>query len=302
MKLHRLAILVAALLLFGAAGAKAACNWTIAPTSVDFGLYSVFTPGNPAVSPPFALRCTPGATATVTLSRGNNSAQIDPRTVSDGLGETIDYNLFLDGAESQIFSDVRGGAQEIVTFVASGGNRDYSANIYGRLWPQQDAAVGVYYDYITVTLSWDKPQAGSTTHTLTVRAEVTPECQATATTLDFGTYQPIGTHATAPLDNQTALNVYCTRKAVATIAMSAGTYALGAQRRMRSALGDFLVYDLFSNSGMSVVWDGTNTVGVSSTSKFTPLGGGVPLYGRVPAGQDVSAGTYQDTVQAVVNY
>ncbi len=131
---------------------------------------------------------------------------------------------------------------------------------------------------------------------------VIPECQTTAATLSFGTYQPIGTHATAPLDNQTALNVYCTRKAVATIAMLAGNYPLGAQRRMRSTSNDFLGYDLFSNSGMSAIWDGANTVSVTSASKFTPLGGGVPLYGRIPAGQDVSAGTYQDTVQALVNY
>ncbi len=301
MKLHRLSYLVAALLLFGAAGAKADCSWTIAPTSVDFGLYSVFTPGNPAVSPPFTLRCSPGATGTVTLSRGNMSAQIDPRTVSDGLGETIDYNLFLDGAETQIFSDARGGALEILTFTATPGNRDYSANIYGRLWPEQDAAVGVYNDFITVTLSWDKPRAGSTTHTLTVRAEVTPECRATATTLDFGTYQPIGLHANAPLNNQTTLSIFCTRKALARITMSNGNNILGAQRRM-SSTSDFLAYDLFADSGLGALWIGAYTVSLTSDSRFAPLGGGIGLWGSVPGGQDVGVGTYQDTVQAVVNY
>lgn len=302
MRSNRLNLLaaIAASLLTGAS-ARADCNWTIPPASFDFGAYSVFGSASATASTSFEFTCNPNTIATLTLSRGTQSSSFSPRTMSDGTGETIDYNLFLDAAGTRIFGDGTSGS-ELVTFASAPQNKTYAANIYGGLWPQQDASVGVYNDFITATLSWDQPKAGSSTLTLTVRAEVIPECQTTAATLSFGTYQPIGTHATAPLDNQTALNVYCTRKAVATIAMSGGTYAAGAQRRMRSASNDFLGYDLFSNSGMSAIWDGTNTVSVTSASKFTPLGGGVPLYGRIPAGQDVSAGTYQDTVQALVNY
>jgi spore coat protein U-like protein len=301
MRSNRLALLaLAGLALFGASRAEANCTWTLAPASFDFGNYSVFSSGSTSAVSSLAFSCNPNSTATLTISRGTQSASFSPRTMTSPAGDAIAYNLFRDAAGSAVWGD--GSEGSFMTVTASPQQKDFTAEIFGRVYPEADAAVGTYNDYVAVTLEWDRPKAGSSSITLAIQVTVIPECQATGATLDFGTYQPIGSHATAPLDSQTALSVYCTRKAVATIAMASGNFAVGAQRRMRSDASDFLAYDLFSNSGMSVVWDGTNTVSATATSKFTPIGGGIPLYGRVPAGQDVSAGTYQDTVQAVVNY
>ena len=292
--------LIAASLMLLAATAFANCNWTTVPASFDFGSYSVFNPGSTAAVSSLAFSCNPNSTATLTMSRGTQSASFSPRTMASPAGDTIAYNLFRDAAGGAVWGD--GSSGSFMTVTATPQAKDFTADIFGRVYPEADAAVGVYNDYVTATLEWDKPKAGSSTVTLAIQVAVIPECQATAATLNFGTYQPIGTHATTPLENQTTLAVYCTRKAVATISMSPGSYALGAQRRMRSDGSDYLGYDLFSNLGMSSVWDSANTVSVTSSSKYIPLGNGVPLYGRVPAGQDVSAGSYQDTVQAVVNY
>ena len=71
---------------------------------------------------------------------------------------------------------------------------------------------------------------------------------------------------------------------------------------MRSAAGDLLAYNLFRESTYATVWDLTNTVSGTSTNRSIPIGGGFTIYGRIPANQDVRAGSYYDTVQAIVNY
>ncbi|HUP65850.1 MAG TPA: spore coat U domain-containing protein [Thermoanaerobaculia bacterium] len=299
-EVRRIALFLFAMVLM-AAPSMANCSWTILPSSFDFGAYSVFGSGTPSAVSSIGISCSPPATATITLSRGTQSTSFSPRTARSSSGETMSYNLYLDAAGTQIWGDGSGGSQTL-SFTSLPGDRELEGTIYGRLFPQQDAAVGIYNDFITVTVSWDRPRSDSMTTTLTVTSEVIPECQTSSAALSFGTYQSIGQHATSPLDTSTTLNVLCTRGAVATIGMSLGNYPTGSARQMRSPGGDFLGYGLFSNSAMSSIWTTTSTVSRTSTSMLMPLGGGISIYGRIPAGQDVAAGSYQDTVQAIVNY
>ena len=45
-----------------------------------------------------------------------------------------------------------------------------------------------------------------------------------------------------------------------------------------------------------------NTDSGTSASKNTPISGGFVAYGRIPAGQDVTMGSYADTMLVTVNY
>jgi spore coat protein U-like protein len=64
----------------------------------------------------------------------------------------------------------------------------------------------------------------------------------------------------------------------------------------RGAGGDWLSYDIFVDVPRTVVW--------SSTPVSVPAGNAatVPFYGRVFAQQDVSVGSYADTVVVTFNF
>lgn len=98
-----------------------------------------------------------------------------------------------------------------------------------------------------------------------------------------------------------SLTVACTKGAVTTIGLNLGANASGSTRRMTGA-GDYLTYELYKDSARTLVWGNsggdlldTGTAPSKAPRTFT-------VYGRVPAGQDVPAGAYVDTVTATVNF
>ncbi|MGH9458593.1 MAG: Csu type fimbrial protein [Thermoanaerobaculia bacterium] len=292
-------LIVLAAMLAGAASARANCQWNTAPTDIVFGAYSVFSPAAVTAVSNFEVRCNPQTTATIRMSRGTQSMSFNPRSASNG-SESIDYNLFQDAAGSQIWGDGTSG-----TFTATVEGtpkvKDFAFSIFGRAFPAQDAAAGMYTDTITVSVEYSGNQSGTLTTTVQVLVEVLAECQSTGTSLDFGTYEPIGANATAPKTAASTLVVYCTRGTTASIGLTDGFSPSGVQRRMSSGV-DFLAYGLYSDSGTTSPWTTTTPVPATSNSKFVPLEGGLTIYGSIPPAQDVSVGSYQDTVQAVINY
>jgi spore coat protein U-like protein len=63
-------------------------------------------------------------------------------------------------------------------------------------------------------------------------------------------------------------------------------------------------YNLYLDAACNVIWgDGTSSTSTytnASPPNNTPIV--VTIYGRISAGQDVRAGTYTDTVTAIVNF
>ena len=65
-----------------------------------------------------------------------------------------------------------------------------------------------------------------------------------------------------------------------------------------------LNYNLYRDAARTAIWgDGTGGTQVYSDPR-TPRNQNVTLtvYGRIPAGQDVSVGTYTNTVTATINF
>jgi len=113
----------------------------------------------------------------------------------------------------------------------------------------------------------------------------------------FGT-DNLGTYSGALLSLGTTLgSITCPRNFSYRIGMSAGTGsgATVALRRMTGPNAATLNYRLFEDSAYSVNWG--NTSGVD-TKSGVGIGGAqsVPVYSRIPAGQFVAPGTYQDTI------
>lgn len=113
--------------------------------------------------------------------------------------------------------------------------------------------------------------------------------------MDFGSVT--GNIATN-IDASTGLTVNCNDGAEYSIALNDGANEdTAGQRRMTNGT-QFVNYSLFSDNGYSVAWgDGIEVDGTGTNADQT-----VTVYGRVPAGQSVGAGTYNDTVTATITF
>ena len=120
----------------------------------------------------------------------------------------------------------------------------------------------------------------------------------------FGTYDVF---APAPLDSTGTIGFQCnpgTGAGNIEVSLSAGGSGGFVSRAMSSG-SDTLSYNLFLDAAKTQIWgDGT---GGSSMLTTSLTGGGwttitQTIYGRIPGGQDVTAGTYLDTITVTMNW
>jgi spore coat protein U-like protein len=127
------------------------------------------------------------------------------------------------------------------------------------------------------------------------------QCSISTTPVSFGGYNVF---ASSPTDSLGAVVFNCNGGAkVLAITISAGSGGTFTPRKLMKA-SEWLGYNLYRDPSRTVVWGN----GTSGTSYFltadvpnkTDIS--IPVYGRVPAGQDVTAGSYSDSVSVVVNF
>jgi spore coat protein U-like protein len=122
-----------------------------------------------------------------------------------------------------------------------------------------------------------------------------PRCRnISVTPLAFGTYN---VYNAAPADSAGTITYRCNNNLSPTVTIDLGLAFAGGRRRMtRSGGGDWLSYDIFADAARTVVW--------SSTPVAVPTGNNVtvPYYARAFALQDVSVGSYTDTLIVTFNF
>jgi spore coat protein U-like protein len=146
-----------------------------------------------------------------------------------------------------------------------------------------------------------RTSAAVSTGTFSAQASVTGVCSVSASSLAFGGYDPVFANATAALDSTAAIQVACTKGIAATIALDLGANASGTTRRMKNGTS-FLVYDLFQDASRSRAWTSSGSGLLDAGTATSMAARSFTVYGRVPAGQDVPAGNYADTITVTVNY
>jgi spore coat protein U domain-containing protein, fimbrial subunit CupE1/2/3/6 len=125
-------------------------------------------------------------------------------------------------------------------------------------------------------------------------------CTITTTAVSFGSYNVFAGSA----DDATGQITYrCTtpRPPVVTIHLDKGGSPSFSPRQMRRG-SETLNYNLYLDSTRSTIW-GDGTGGTQTYSRANPpifQNVSVSVFGRIPAGQDVSAGTYSATVTATI--
>jgi spore coat protein U-like protein len=125
-------------------------------------------------------------------------------------------------------------------------------------------------------------------------------CTITAVAVGFGTYNVF---SGSPLDSTGSVTYNCISVLTTiTINLSRGGAPTFTPRHMlRSA--ETLNYNLYLDAARMTIW-GDATSGTSHYA-VTPIllsNVTVTIYGRIPARQDVSAGSYTDTVVATINF
>jgi len=134
-----------------------------------------------------------------------------------------------------------------------------------------------------------------------VSATVAKNCSITTTAVAFGSYDPIVTNATTPLDGTGTVVVTCTKGAGTRIDLGLGANASGSTRRMTGGT-DFLTYELYQDSGRATVWGSGAVAGQTIATAPSKAPRTFTVYGRVAAAQDVAAASYADTVVATINF
>ncbi len=284
--------------------AWANCNWNQAPAAVDFGMYLAMSGGTLTATSPFRVRCTPSSQGQVVISAGTPPASFTPRTLKGPGGATLPYNLFLDATYTAIWGDGTGGSAVPAAYMTGpgGGNTYFDGTIYAALPSGADVPPGIYTDTVGVDIVDGKSRDSTT---MTITTIVGRECTVSAFSISFGNYDTVGANDAAPLDATAPIDVRCTAGTTATVALGTGMHFSGGVRRLMSAAGVYLGYNVFTDAARGAVWDNLMVKSGTSVSMNTPVTlnpGGSVLFGRVFAGQDVPAGTYTDTLQATVNY
>ena len=131
-------------------------------------------------------------------------------------------------------------------------------------------------------------------------------CRITAPALLFGDYEAA---SQIPVDSASSLAVRCVGRPVGAFTVSVGTGTSGDMGRRTLRVGsETLVYNLFVDAARTRVWgDGTAgterlTVTPPPQSTGRPRELSLPVYGRIPAGQDPAPGLYTDTLVITVEF
>ena len=125
-------------------------------------------------------------------------------------------------------------------------------------------------------------------------------CTVNTTAVNFGTYNVF---TATPEDATGRVRVRCTGTAPpsVTVHLDKGGAPSFTPRQMRKGT-ETLDYNLYQDSTRTVIWgDGTGgsqTFVLPNPPRNTNID--VTVYGRIPAGQDASSGTYTSTVTATI--
>lgn len=132
-------------------------------------------------------------------------------------------------------------------------------------------------------------------------------CTASATGIAFGTYVPSSTSNSTGTVTISCSSVMGGGGVNYTIALNAGVNSGGSfsNRRMSSG-SSYLSYQLYTDAAYSQVWGdgtgGTSTVSGTCSGSMGSCSSSKTVYGRIPAPQNPSPGSYSDTITVTVTY
>lgn len=317
------------------ARAATVCTATT-PTVLAFGNVSPTQVTDTVTS--FTVTCSTAALALLSntkvrlcvgLGPGSVDTSLSPRRLRNADGDTLNYQLYLDPARSQIWGALGNAVSTVLVLdfdyavpLIIGGSQAQTVTIYGRIPAGQALAAGSYGSTFAgastvLTYAANTPLlgaaasfpaacnvSGATTANdafpFVVSANVPGQCYAySASDLDFGS---VAGFIAANVDQTSAIGLTCTRRTAWQLGLDNGSNALLGQRRMRQgATAQYVNYDLYLDPARSQRWGNVlNTDTLQGTG--TGAAQTATVYGRVPSGQSAAAGSYSDTITVTITY
>jgi spore coat protein U-like protein len=133
-------------------------------------------------------------------------------------------------------------------------------------------------------------------------AAAAAQCTVSATGVNFGAYDVFSSTAR---DSTGSITYRCLLPLAVQITLSTGSAGSFSPRTLRKG-AEPLNYNLYRDSGRSTVWgdgsSGTSIYSATVTALQVAVDILVTVFGRIPAGQDVSAGSYTDTITVTINF
>jgi spore coat protein U-like protein len=125
-------------------------------------------------------------------------------------------------------------------------------------------------------------------------------CTVSTTSVSFGSYNVFGT---SPTDSTGSVTLNCNGGAKnVLVEIDRGNGPAVSNRAMNRAV-ELLYYNLYQNAARTIVWgDGAGAPAYSVGDPPNKTDVTLTIHARIPAGQDVSAGSYNDSVTVTVQY
>jgi spore coat protein U-like protein len=141
--------------------------------------------------------------------------------------------------------------------------------------------------------------SATATTTFQVTATVAANCEVTANTLAFGSYDPISVTDT---DAASTISATCTNGVSYGIGLNAGvgTGATVSDRKMTGPSSSLLDYAIYTDAGRTTIWENTGGTVVSGTGNGAVQD--IDVYGRIPNSQTVISGAYADTITVTITF
>lgn len=302
------------------APAAQALTCTVSSATMNFGLVNVLSGSPTDVQVTFTVTCTRpsgggGGRAAVCMNlnagTGGAGAGFSPRYLAQG-ASSLKYQIYLDAARTQIWGSAASPTPGFITFnVPNGNTRTGTITAYGRVATGQPSALsGLYVSSLGAGQSQvvfgdgNSPSDCNTLGSpvpLQVQATVNKTCALSATDLNFGAASSL----LGGVNGQSSLQVNCGAGVDYSLRMSAGNGAAAtvALRKMSPVAGpDVVKYSLYRDAARMQVW-GDGTLGtVVSTGSGSGSPQSIAVYGAILPQPTPSAGDYEDTVVATIEF
>ncbi len=291
-------VLALALLLsaaFGSSRAEAvATSCSITSSGVAFSPYDTVSKAAVDGLGTISVTCSGKGSDTLNLSLvGGNSGSCSSRVMKNG-SAALGYQIYQDSSRTTAWCD---GANRLeLTFDFSlDESQTKNVTMYGRVGAGQNPSYGSYSDTLTLILR----RGGGTlaTGTAAISGSVAATCALSTSTLGFGTYSP-----STNLDSSAVITVNCSSGSAYSVSVDGGQNLSGGFRRLAGPGGSFLNYQLFKDAARTSAWGDGTGLGAKLDGTGNGSNQSLPVYGRIPASQNVRAGSYSDVVQVTVEY